>query len=656
MSVCESDSEAPIMRRNSSVRLAELCNVEYPVGVSDLWVGETSGRARVSVFNSDADLTVELTNRMCLGQDELERVSEILREWHEAEEVTHRPFFTLRRECPSLVVRTPPNLTSAEAIIRSVFDLVTTTVAQFKLQRSLEEDKESESVDSDNASLECMGQCLKSCLGTAVRAYVMVPQVPVHLVETIRQKLRPSQCAAVEFLLVRQRPSSPRKKDAPTLRILHFNDVYHLREQSRTDPVGGAARFVRAVRNVDATRGHGVPSQLCLFSGDCFSPSTMSSATHGSHMVPIMNEIGVKAACFGNHDFDFGFGTAQKLTERCHFPWLLSNLRDGDGCLLASAMESKVIKWRGCRVGLMGLVEQQWVDTLNSLPESGLEYEEFVSCATRLEQRLREKENCDIVIALTHMRLERDVVLAREVPQIDLVLGGHDHFYRVVKNDDGKIRVVKSGTDFECFSIVDCFNQGGKWRFDVRRVDITSDIEPQKSTLQLVDQLTGDVEKTLDRVIGEVAVPLDCRFETVRTRESNAGNFITDLMREEFQCDIAMIAGGTIRGNKEIPAGSISIRTVLSVLPFEDPSVVLEVSGRTIVAALENGVSGLPSVVLKLRGGIFIDMRTGDGWSDGRSLPACERTQVHVRLACRAVPARARRVCRLRRGRTDRPG
>jgi len=56
-------------------------------------------------------------------------------------------------------------------------------------------------------------------------------------------------------------------------------------------------------------------------------------------------------------------------------------------------------------------------------------YEDFVECARRYNKILREEHNCDLVIALTHMRVPNDELLTRSVPELDLVLGGHDHDY-----------------------------------------------------------------------------------------------------------------------------------------------------------------------------------------------------------------------------------
>lgn len=76
--------------------------------------------------------------------------------------------------------------------------------------------------------------------------------------------------------------SSSRAESSPAdVRLLHFNDVYHL-DQSSAEPVGGVARFMTVCdeyRNGEQFRGQ--PDLIALFSGDTFSPSLESSISKG---------------------------------------------------------------------------------------------------------------------------------------------------------------------------------------------------------------------------------------------------------------------------------------------------------------------------------------------------------------------------------------
>jgi 5'-nucleotidase len=106
------------------------------------------------------------------------------------------------------------------------------------------------------------------------------------------------------------------------------------------------------------------------------------------------------------------------------------------------------LEWNGVKVGIMGLVEQEWLATLPLIEVEDVIYIDFVQEARRLCKVLREEEEVDLVVALTHMRVPNDMVLGAEVPEIDLILGGHDHHYEVTPAEPHGTLVVKSGTDF----------------------------------------------------------------------------------------------------------------------------------------------------------------------------------------------------------------
>ena len=178
----------------------------------------------------------------------------------------------------------------------------------------------------------------------------------------------------------------------------------------------------------------------------------MSTFTKGEQMVPVLNHLGVHCAVYGNHDFgmkmlmlkysyivqiflcaDFGLETLGDLVSQTSFPWLMTNVVDNEtGKQLAEGLVHHVMDWEGRKVGILGLVEREWLDTLATINTDQVEYEDYVTAANSLTARLRE-EGCEVVIALTHMRTPNDIRLAENVNDIDIILGGHDHVYEAIK-------------------------------------------------------------------------------------------------------------------------------------------------------------------------------------------------------------------------------
>lgn len=237
------------------------------------------------------------------------------------------------------------------------------------------------------------------------------------------------------------------------------------------------------------------------------------------------------------------------------------------------------------------------LDTINSLPPN-LIYKSASQTANELVPALR-SQGAEIVIALAHAREPSDLKLAEKTSPglLDIVLGGHDHFYshHFVNNT----HILRSGTDFKQLSYIEAWqkpNGQPGWDFKIVRRDITRAIPEDESMVRLVDKLTSSLKTKLEKPIGYAAVSLDGRFTTVRTKESNLGNFVCDLMRHFHDTDCALMASGTIRGDQIYPPGVILLKDILDCFPFEDPVIVIRVKGKAILQALENSVCLVPAL------------------------------------------------------------
>ncbi|OTB00986.1 hypothetical protein M426DRAFT_323880 [Hypoxylon sp. CI-4A] len=386
----------------------------------------------------------------------------------------------------------------------------------------------------------------------------------------------------------------------PDLRLLHYNDVYHV-DPSSSEPVGGASRFMTLIKHYeDDEKFQGQSELVTLFSGDAFNPSLESSVTKGDHMVPLLNNIGTDAAAIGNHDLDFGVRQFKHLSSKCKFPWLIANVLDpalGDSVPIGNCKKTHIItSSNGVKIGLIGLGEREWLATINSLPPD-LIYKSATQTAKELVPQLR-AEGAEIIVAITHMREPNDNKLAEQTDGlIDIILGGHDHYYNhsVIKGT----HVLRSGTDFKQLSYIEArrrTDNSDRWDIDITRRDITSAIPEHSPTVELVEKLTASLKATLQKPIGYTAAPLDARFRTVRLRESNIANWVCDIMRHYYSGDCSIMASGTVRGDQVYPPGPILLKDIMNCFPFEDPVVVIKVTGQAIWDALENGLSLYPAL------------------------------------------------------------
>eukprot|EP01116_Phalansterium_solitarium_P025118 TRINITY_DN9466_c0_g1_i2.p1 TRINITY_DN9466_c0_g1~~TRINITY_DN9466_c0_g1_i2.p1 ORF type:complete len:387 (-),score=135.66 TRINITY_DN9466_c0_g1_i2:117-1277(-) len=220
--------------------------------------------------------------------------------------------------------------------------------------------------------------------------------------------------------------------------VLHFNDAYHI-DASPAEPVGGVTRFMTAVRKYSHL------NPLFFFGGDIFSPSIVSMVTKGKHMVGVLNTFGVQFSVVGNHDLDFGVDQFCKLAGECTGKWVCSNIWDADGKQLENTVPYCITENNGVKIGVLGVIEEEWLETL-TIERSAIKYRDFIQVAREMATFLKMEHRCQAVIALTHMRYPNDEKLAASVPEVDLILGGHDHFYQVEQCSGTQI--AKAGDDF----------------------------------------------------------------------------------------------------------------------------------------------------------------------------------------------------------------
>ena len=267
-----------------------------------------------------------------------------------------------------------------------------------------------------------------------------------------------------------------------------------------------------------------------------------------------------------NHELDFGLPHFQLLAKDCQFPWLLANVLDpalGDNVSLGNCQKTAMVICNGIKIGLIGLAEREWLPAVYQLPPNVV-YKSASATALELIPELR-KQGADLIIALTHQREPNDVKLAQKTSgQIDLILAGHDHFYRhhVVNGT----HIVRSGSDFKQLSYLELrrasIPSSRPWDIRVIREDITGSVPEDPIATDWAKSLAASLRPQLDQPVGRTDVELDARVTTVRRHESNMGNFVADLMRCYYHADCCIMAAGTIRGDQVYPPGLLTIKDI----------------------------------------------------------------------------------------------
>jgi len=389
--------------------------------------------------------------------------------------------------------------------------------------------------------------------------------------------------------------------------ILQVNDTYKI-EGLEAGRAGGMARLRALRRAVEEAEGRPV---LVLHGGDLLYPSVMSKYLAGEAMVAALNRLDGSDrfdphlfATFGNHEFDPPeLAALEARLAQSRFTWLSSNLklqRSADvaavpfaGALPNVAAE-RLLEVGGIRVGLFGL-------TMEGDPRPWLHYDRLddrIVAARDAVRRLRGR-GAELVIALTHQELADDQALAAAVPGIDRIAGGHEHV--AIERLAGRTWITKADADARTIVRIDVDRAAAGVVSRHRFVDADDRLPQDPAMLGEVGRWLARLEEQVRRTTGrrllDVVATTEHALEgvepVIRGRESALGNFLCDALREALATDVALINGGVVRLNDDVPAGGeVRVYEIEGVFYYDNLPVAFEVTGAELLELLRVSLTG----------------------------------------------------------------
>jgi 5'-nucleotidase len=437
-----------------------------------------------------------------------------------------------------------------------------------------------------------------------------------------------------------------------TLTILHLNDTHsHLEpslmsyscgNQNYKTELGGFSYMGTAVSELRQKE----KNLLFLHGGDIVQGTLYFTRYQGQADIDLLNGLGLDAATLGNHDFDLGTAVTAKLADAAAFPFISANVDASQDPVLAGKIKPYFIKsFAGEQIAIIGATTPYTAEFFR--PGSSVSFEEVVP---RVAATVREIQARGInkIILLTHIGYKEDLRLARTVPGIDVIVGGHSHtllggqagdqsaFRRggLRLNPAGDYPTVVSGPGGKTVLVVQAWEWGKilgnlKVFFDEKGevkswqgnpILVAGDLFPQeretsKGATEVEYTGKGGGESCLppavkrykkDSAIKErlahYAKPLD-EFQHVKIATAarvfkrgdrrGPGHLVAESMlwkTRHLKTRVALQNVGGIRC--DIPAGDITVRTVYELLPFANTVNVLDLTGRQLRRTLEEMIRG----------------------------------------------------------------
>jgi 2',3'-cyclic-nucleotide 2'-phosphodiesterase (5'-nucleotidase family) len=262
---------------------------------------------------------------------------------------------------------------------------------------------------------------------------------------------------------------------------------------------------------------------------------------------------------------------------------------------------SNIVESGGVRVGIFGL-------STGKMPANKIAYvDEFIDpVRVAMEQtKLLREQGAEVVIALTHLSLEKDREILEKLGDRGphLIIGGHEHQRHHVEIDGRWILKADADARTATVARIQMIGQRPFISFGHRFLDrdrLSPDPEMQKRVDQVLKEheawfcsYHNEEADCLQRAVGETAVPLIGEELEIRSYETNLGNWVADQVRAVVEdADIAFINAGSLRMNQDIPAGPITQRDLEELLPYNSELVRVELDNNQLDQILKRATEG----------------------------------------------------------------
>jgi 5'-nucleotidase / UDP-sugar diphosphatase len=409
------------------------------------------------------------------------------------------------------------------------------------------------------------------------------------------------------------------------LTILHVNDSHSNllpmgpRTSSGEGTVGGIARAATVIH----TERTGTDPVLTLHAGDVFIGDPMYNLLYDQPAeLSLMALLGFDAMAVGNHEFDLTpmallLALSNTLGDTPPFPLLSANLDLSDEKVqpLKHFIKNSVIKeYSGFKVGIFGLTTP-WTNHF-SLPAPARVIEDPTELMPLIatEVATLRGQGCDMVICLSHMGFDLDVIIASMISGIDVIVGGHDHRALeapVVVTDPmgGSTSIVQTAGFYRQIGRMKLTLQDGVVSVaGYELIDLDQSVAEDPAVKSMLDGIAGQIEQV---VPGLFSTPIaQCTADLseeardllhVGPHDTHVGNLVADAFAAVTGADIGIQPGGSTA--QPLYAGPVLPVDVFRMIGYGFNEVnglgfrvvTLSLSGKALMMVLDSTLATIES-------------------------------------------------------------
>lgn len=404
-----------------------------------------------------------------------------------------------------------------------------------------------------------------------------------------------------------------------TLNILHFND-FHARFESINkydsncssgdEDEGKCFGSISRMKTLLDTRRAAIEAaggnSMLVIAGDMFQGSLFYTTYKGKASARFLNRMGVDAFSLGNHEFDDGPEVLGEFIDGTKFPIISGNTVLSSSSSLSGKLPGyTIVEKGGEKIAVVGVVTTDTAEI--AAPGDDILFDTSINYLSTIVPEIL-ATGVNKIVVVSHVGLAEDIAIAKAVPGIDVIVGGHSNSFlsNISDREDGPYPMLVEGPDGGNVPIVSAYAYGkylGELRvhFDDEGNVTTSagephlidaSIEKDKAFKALLSLHGAPLEELKNTVVGSSTAAIEGNRDFCRAVECEMGNLIADAMLDRTSdqgVTIAIQNGGGIRAS--IDSGDVTMGEVLTVLPFQNTLATFNISGADIITALENGVS-----------------------------------------------------------------
>lgn len=364
--------------------------------------------------------------------------------------------------------------------------------------------------------------------------------------------------------------------------------------------IGSVARIKTVMDEIRTAVGE--ENVIYVDGGDSPYNTTLANVTMGKVSVDALNALGLDATVLGNHDFDYSLENLLSLRDRAAYAMLSANTKFREGKNYEGEADYPfgdyiTIEAGGMKFGIFGVTDDKSAETTLYTNTRDIEWDDDLAKATELVTKLKNEEKCDIVVALSHVH-SKNTKLITDNKAVDISIGGGNDIAgrpTIINDTQYLINPSKHGEALNQINVV--LYEGKMTGIVYNQIFLTDAYQENAEVKKIIDDYNAEVGKALEEVVGYSAQRLEWSTQLVRGQNSPIANLVTDALLDffaDYEPDICLVNGGGMRAS--IPEGAVTLKTCNSVLPFDNDMMLVEASGATVLAALENGVSYLPGL------------------------------------------------------------